>query len=150
MKRKVMFIFILVLLAGYGLKAQILIPVKWSYAAKRTGANTATLFLKAEMQQGWHIYSVNQAEGGPVKTSFSFKPDKGYELVGTVTEPKPLNAMDDNFGIIVSSFERSVTFLQEIKLSQPAVTINGILEFMACNANQCLPPERLEFSIPVK
>ena len=54
------------------LKAQIMNPVKWSYAAKIGEGGTATLYLKATIESGWHVYSVNQKPGGPQKTEFTF------------------------------------------------------------------------------
>lgn len=62
MKHKMILMIAVIILTSASLKAQILTPVKWSYAAKKTGANTTTLFLKAEIQDDWHIYSVNQGE----------------------------------------------------------------------------------------
>ena len=35
--------------------AQILKPVKWSYASKRINDNEAIVFIKATMEKGWHI-----------------------------------------------------------------------------------------------
>ena len=40
-------------------KAQIEAPVKWSYAAKRLSNTEAVVFLRATIQDGWHIYSVS-------------------------------------------------------------------------------------------
>ncbi|WP_254492104.1 hypothetical protein, partial [Salmonella enterica] len=51
---------------------QILKPVKWSYAAKKTSGAEVTVLLKAEIDEGWHIYSAYQKDGGPLKTSFKF------------------------------------------------------------------------------
>lgn len=150
MKKKIKLIIVFVFMTVYSLKAQVLSPVKWSYAAKKTGAGTAILLLKADIQPGWHIYSVKQGEGGPVKTSFKFTPAANYNKVGDVAEPKPVTKMDDTFGINVSSFEKKVIFQQKIKLKGKEVIVKGSLEYMVCNDHQCLPPETVEFSIPVK
>jgi len=45
--------------------AQILKPVKWSYASKRINDNEAIVFIKATMEKGWHIYSQTVRDGGP-------------------------------------------------------------------------------------
>ena len=50
----------------------------------------------------------------------------------------------------VSYFEKAVIFQQKIKLNKAATTAKGKVEFMVCNDRQCLPPEEIEFSIPVK
>jgi hypothetical protein len=47
---------------------QVLSPVKWSYAAKKISQNEADIYLKATIDDGWHIYSTAQKDGGPIKT----------------------------------------------------------------------------------
>ena len=72
MKIKTILIAAITLMMGTALKAQILTPVHWSYAAKRTGKNEAVVFIKATIDDGWHIYSQTVKDGGPIKTSFTF------------------------------------------------------------------------------
>lgn len=131
------------------LNAQILTPVKWSYAAKRTGPNEAVIFIKASIEPGWHLYSQYMKDGGPVKTSFTFAADPGYKLLGKTVEPKPVLKFEKVFGMEVGFFETSVVFQQKIKLLKKATAIKGSVEFMVCNDKQCLPPDKIEFSVPV-
>ena len=50
----------------------------------------------------------------------------------------------------VTYFEKSVTFQQKIKLkSATASVVKGKLEYMTCNDLKCLPPDDLDFSIPL-
>jgi len=130
--------------------AQILTPVKWSYAAKKINKTEAVLLLKATIDNGWHIYSTRQKDGGPVKTSFTFTPSKDYAVNGALAEPKPVVKFEDAFKMNVSYFEKSVVFQQKIKLKKDQTNIKGKLEYMVCNDKQCLPPEDVDFSIPVK
>lgn len=130
--------------------SQILKPVKWSYAAKKTSKTEATLYLKATIDEGWHLYSQNMADGGPVKTSFTFAPSKAYKPVGKTTEPKAIVKFEKSFDMNVSYFEKSVIFQQKVKLTGATATVKGTLEYMVCDDSQCLPPETVEFSIPVK
>lgn len=133
--------------------AQILHPVHWSYGAKRAGKDEALILLKATIDEGWHIYSVNQEDGGPVKTAFIFSPGRDYELVGTVIEPKPVVKFETTFNVNVKYFESAVVFQQKITLRQAQgdkIVVKGKVNFMVCNYRQCLPPEDVEFTIPVK
>jgi len=130
--------------------AQIEKPVKWSYAAKKISNTEAVVFLRATIQSGWHIYSQTVKDGGPIKTSFTFTPSKEYALVGKTSEPKPMSKYEDVFKMDVAYFENTVTFQQKIKLSSPnAKEVKGQLEFMTCNDHKCLPPEDVDFSIPL-
>jgi DsbC/DsbD-like thiol-disulfide interchange protein len=147
---KNLFLFAVALLFSMTASSQILKPVKWSYAAKKTSKTEATLYLKASVEEGWHLYSQNIPDGGPVKTSFKFTPAKTYKLNGKTAEPKPIVKFEKAFDMNVGYFENSVIFQQKIKLTGANATVKGTLEFMVCDDSQCLPPETVEFSIPVK
>lgn len=136
------------LMLGIGAKAQIESPVKWSYAAKKISSTEAVVLLRATIQDGWHIYSQNVKDGGPIKTSFTFAPSKEYSLVGQTSEPTPVTKYESAFSMNVSYFEKTVTFQQKIKLkSANASVVKGKLEYMTCNDHKCLPPEDVEFSV---
>lgn len=146
MKKLIMAAVILML--AIGAKAQIESPVKWSYAAKRLSATEAVVFLRATIQDGWHIYSQTVKDGGPIKTSFEFSPSKEYSLEGPTVEPTPVTKYENSFSMNVSYFEKTVTFQQKIKLkSASASVVKGKLEYMTCNDHKCLPPEDVNFSI---
>jgi len=139
-----------VMVISLSVKAQIESPVKWSYAAKKISATEAIVYLKATMQDGWHIYSLNVKEGGPIKTSFKFDPSKDYAAVGKPTEPKPIAKNDPNFKMTLTYFEKEVVFSQKIKLNSPNVTeVKGKLEYMTCNDHKCLPPDDINFTVPL-
>lgn len=125
-------------------------PVHWAYAAKKTSAKEAVVFFKATIDDGWHIYSQFIKDGGPVKTTISFSRSKEYVLVGPTIEPKPITRIEKVFNMEVGFFEKTVIFQQKIKLKSGQTTVNGKLEYMTCNDQKCLPPDDIDFSIPVK
>ena len=149
MKKQLITLLVLPLLWAMHSKAQVLKPVKWSYAAKKASDTEATVLFKADIEESWHIYSAYQKGGGPLKTSFKFSPSKDYTLVSKISEPKPLSVFDKNFDVQVDYFEKTVTFQQKIKLKTKQTTVKGKLEFMACTKAQCLPPDEVNFSIPI-
>jgi DsbC/DsbD-like thiol-disulfide interchange protein len=148
--KKITFLFCAICLINLSAYSQILKPVTWSYAAKRTSPTTATVFIKATVDQGWHLYSQFVKDGGPVKTTFTFPASGTYSLVGSTTEPKAVTKYESTFKMDVSYFEKSVVFQQKIKLKGKTVAVKGSVEFMVCDDKQCLPPEQVDFSIPVK
>jgi hypothetical protein len=150
MKIKTIITAAIILMIGSASKAQIQTPVKWSYAAKKTGKNEAIVFLKATIDDSWHIYSQTVKDGGPVKTSFTFSPSTSYALIGNTVEPAPITRNEKVFNMDVSYFEKSVIFQQKFKLKAKQTVVKGTLEYMTCNDKQCLPPEDIEFSIEVK
>jgi DsbC/DsbD-like thiol-disulfide interchange protein len=147
---KKLLLLIAVLVISTGAFAQIETPVKWSYAAKRISKTEAVVLLRATIQDGWHIYSQNVKDGGPIKTTFNFKPSKVYTLVGKPSEPAAISKYEKVFSMNVSYFENSVVFQQKIKLKSAAATsVSGNVEFMTCNDKKCLPPETVDFTIPL-
>jgi hypothetical protein len=150
MKLKWIIAILLVNMTLLRAEAQILTPVHWSYSAKMVGAGEAEVFATATIDDGWHVYSQHIKDGGPVKTTFTFKPSPEYATDGATMEPKPIVRMESVFNMNVGFFEHSVVFRQKIKLKASQTTIKGTLEYMTCNDHQCLPPEDIDFSIPVK
>lgn len=148
MKKLLLMMVALVLCASA--YAQIETPVRWSYAAKKLNSKEAVVFLKATIQPGWHIYSLNVADGGPIKTSFEFTPSKQYAPVGKTTEPTPVTKYEKAFSMNVSYFEKEVVFTQKISLKAANVaSVTGKLTYMTCNDKKCLPPEDVDFTIPL-
>lgn len=147
MKKLLILAFITFL--GTAAFAQIEKPVKWQYAAKKINDKEAVILLKATVDKGWHIYSQKVTGDGPVPTSFTFTPSKEYTLVGKPAEPKGVTKFEKAFGINVTYLENTVIFQQKIKLNAPKTTVKGKLEYMVCNDFKCLPPDEVEFSVPV-
>ena len=130
--------------------AQILKPVKWSYASKRVNDNEAIVFIKATIEKGWHLYSQTVPDGGPEPTNFSFSPSNEYRLKGKTNEPEPITRFEKYFDMKVSYFENSVVFQQRITQVGGSPTVKGKVVYMVCNDIQCLAPEEVQFSLAVK
>lgn len=130
--------------------AQIYDPVSWKFSTEKITDKEAVVTFTATMQPGWHVYSQFIEEGGPIPTSFRFDNAAGFSLVGGVTEsPKAISAFDPNFKMQIAWHKGQVKFSQKVALSQPKVTVSGMLEFMTCNDTNCLPPEEVPFSINI-
>lgn len=150
MKKATILLFTLLLTSVAGAFAQIETPVTWSYAAKKVSKTEAIVYLKATIDNGWHIYSLNQKAGGPVKTTVTFEPSKDYTKVGVTTEPKPIVKYEKVFSMNVNYFEKQVIFQQKVKIPKGSAAVKGKIEFMVCNDSKCLPPDEVSFSVQVK
>jgi thiol:disulfide interchange protein DsbD len=129
-------------------QAQIFTPVKWKINLDDSGTPEKAIVFTATMDAGWHLYDMNLPEGGPVSTSFTFETVKGAELTGTpVASVAPVSVYDEFFAMNLRWFGGKVSFTQKIKVTDTKqFKIAGELEFMACNDETCLPPEREAFS----
>ncbi|MBR6899805.1 MAG: thioredoxin family protein [Bacteroidales bacterium] len=144
-------IFILCLLATFGVAAQQLDPAKRSFSVKETSPNEAELIVTVKLDKGWHMYSQHTDANGPLPTVFEFTPSSDYQLVGKVAEPKPHEEMDPLFGCVVKSFEGAVVFRQKIKrLSDKDFTVKGLLSYQLCNDGSCIAPEDHDMVFKVK
>ena len=135
---------LLFVLFAFSMQAQILEPIRWDI--KMDEANKSIVF-SASVDDGWHLYDMNLPEGGPISTSFVFGTLKGVELVGTPTPSEtPTEKFDKQFQMNLRWFGKDVTFTQKYKTKEgEKLSIAGEVEFMACNDESCLPPQRIEF-----
>jgi hypothetical protein len=147
---KTLTLTIVALLISLATYAQIEKPVTWSYAAKKTSATEATVYIKATIEDGWHLYSQFIKDGGPVKTTFTFDKSTAYTLVGATAEPKPIKKFEPTFNMDVMYFANTAIFQQKVKLKGKTAVVKGKLEYMTCDDHQCLPPDEVTFSVVVK
>jgi len=130
--------------------AQIYAPVDWKFSVENIKDEEATLVISASIDEGWHIYSQFIEAGGPVPTSFKFDNSSSFSLIEDVQEfPEAVSAFDPNFKMQISWHKEKVEFKQKIALHDSSFTVTGSLEYMVCNDMNCLPPEEVEFSIPI-
>lgn len=156
MKLRITAIFLIVTacIAGsvFPANAQIYDPVSWTFSVQEQGEDYAVLSLKAEIEEGWHVYATElPSDDGPIATSFSFSKDKGYALDGAINEPEFISKYDPNFDMELNFHDGQAHFTQRVKLkSKKAMTISGFLTYMTCDDEKCLPPEDVDFSFDIK
>lgn len=133
-------------------QAQILTPVKWKIKLDDSGTPEKAIVFTATSERGWHLYDMDLPEGGPVSTSFAFETLQGVELVGKPTPSvKATSVYDEQFSMNLRWYPGTVSFTQQIKVTDAAkFKLAGEVEFMACNDETCLPPERIPFSFDKK
>ena len=67
---------------GLNLSAQIQEPVRFTVEQKKTGAGELEIRFKADIDEGWHVYGPENAEGGPTVATLTLENSKGVELKG--------------------------------------------------------------------
>ena len=133
--------------------AQIYDPVEWTFSQKVISADEIELQFKADIEQGWYLYSQHLPEGvDAYPTEFNFVFSDNYELVNRMIEPEPIRNPDPNFdNIILPYFENEVVFRQRIKVnSSNDFKIVGDISFMSCDKSQCVFPPLDSFSFDIK
>lgn len=143
---------LMLVLVTLAVQAQILTPVTWKFKLEDSGSPEKEIVFTATTDKGWHLYDQDLPEGGPVSTSFTFETLTGAELIGKpVPSVKPTVVYDEQFAMNLRWFPGTVSFVQKIKVTDPAkFKAEGEVEFMVCNDETCLPPERVSFSFDKK
>ena len=133
------------------LTAQIHDPVKWQTSVEKVTDTEFDLVVTANIDKGWHLYSQNVPDGGPIPTTFYFKDvENEYELVGKTTEGKGHEVYDNVFEMDIKYFEKQAIFKQRIKLlTKNKITVNSSLEFMVCDDTNCLPPTEVDIKFEI-
>ena len=124
------------------------LPVQWSYALVDKEDETFEFIFKADIQKGWNVYSQYIEEGGPFPTTIYYEKDDGIELIGEATETgKKKEGMDPIFEMNVIKFLADEPYIisQEVKAGSSASEVIGVLTYMTCDDERCLPPTDVEF-----
>lgn len=148
--KKLLFPFVLLLFA-VAVQAQIQDPVKFNSELKILAADEAEVVFTAAIDKGWHVYSTDLGDGGPISATFNVEKIFGAEVVGNMKPVgKEISTFDKLFEMKVRYFENMAQFVQKLKLTGGAYQIEGYLEYGACNDENCLPPTQVPFKFSGK
>lgn len=140
------FSLLLLLLAFGTLQAQIKEPVKFEKELRMLTDTEAEIVFTATIEKGWHVYSTELGKDGPIPATFNVDRKKSVEVVGKLKPVgKEISIYDKMFEMNVRYFEDAVQFVQKIEFAGSDYSIEGFLEFGACNDESCLPPTQVSF-----
>lgn len=143
--------FLLLLLAVFTAQAQIQEPVKFKTELKTLSGAEAEIVFTGTIDAGWHVYSTDLGDGGPISATFNVEKMSGAEVVGKLTpRGKEVSDFDKLFEMKVRYFEKTAQFIQKIKFTGSDYSIEGYLEYGACNDENCLPPTQVPFKFSGK
>ena len=138
--------FLLLSFVVYALQAQIKDPVKFKTELKSLSDTEAEIIFTATIDQGWHVYSTELGDGGPISATFNVDKKSGIEPVGKLKPVgKEVATFDKLFEMKVRYFENTAKFVQKVKFTGGAYAIEGYLEYGACDDESCLPPTEVPF-----
>ena len=142
---------VLLLLLAVMTQAQIQEPVKFKTELKNVSADEVEIVFSATIDNGWHVYSTELGDGGPISATFNTEKLSGASLVGKLKPVgKEVSAYDQMFEMKVRYFEHTAQFVQKLKLTGGNYQIEGFLEYGACNDENCLPPTQVPFNFSGK
>ena len=129
-----------------GISAQISNPVHFSAQLKTGSGADAEIIFTAKIDAGWHVYSTELGNNGPISATFNAVKMDGVETIGKLqARGKEIKQYDKLFEMELRYFEQAATFVQKVKFTKPDYDIDCYLEYGACNDQACLPPSEAAF-----
>lgn len=133
-------------------------PVKWTLSAPQQAAAGARIeaLLTATVDEGWHLYSLNQLDGGPIATQIAMPAPQQFKLAGQIDAPVPLTAHEEAFDMSVEFYFGEVEFRLPVEINRDAKSgaqkLTVTARYQACDNKQCLPPKtvRLDQIVTLK
>ncbi|HEX3747448.1 MAG TPA: protein-disulfide reductase DsbD N-terminal domain-containing protein [Bryobacteraceae bacterium] len=132
-------------------------PVVWKLSdapakALKPGARF-TVKLTANIQPGWHIYSMKPLDDGPLPTRIWLAQGQPFQLAGPVKADEPQTMQDPTLHMEVELYEGAASFLLPVKVAAGAAagaqTLAVNVQAQSCNNSICLPPATLKVEIPI-
>ena len=133
-------------------------PIKWKVNANEVGENLYELEISAEIEKGWHLYSqfLESNEGydpdnSPLSTYITYELNDYIDTIGSSKEIGIETHFDPVWEAEISFFSNKASFIQLIQLNHSDSTIlKGNVNFMACDDQQCLPPDDFSFKFDLR
>ena len=143
--KKILFL-LWALVLSLAVNAQMADPVHFTSELKTGDGAKGEIIFHATIDNGWHVYSTDLGDDGPVQATFNVVKMDGAELVGKLTpKGKVITKMDKMFNMELKFFEHEATFVQKIRFTKPDYNIDCYLEYGVCSDESCLPPSEAAF-----
>lgn len=143
--------FLLLMLVVLAAHAQIQDPVKFKTELKTLSDTEGEIIFTGTIDKGWHVYSTDLGDGGPISATFNVDKMTGAEIAGKLRPVgKEVSTFDKLFEMKVRYFENTAQFVQKIKFTAGTYDIDGYLEYGACDDESCLPPTQVPFKFSGK
>ena len=136
-------------------QGQMVDPVHFSTQLNMLKGDEGEIVFSATIDEGWHVYSTDLGNGGPISATFNAVKMEGVETVGKL-KPRGhvIKQYDKLFDMEVLFFEKTAQFVQRVRFTQQKYSIDCYLEYGACNDEMCMPPTEVAFkassNLPLK
>ena len=140
-------ILTLLCLVPFAVSAQTEEPVRWSHSVVEKGDGIYTLQIKAEMEDGWHIY-VNDPAKAFNPTEITFENGEGVALEGDLRALSTAKfAVDELLMMEIGEYEHEAIFEQDFKIEGKGGQTKATISYQACNVGSCLSPTSEEIVV---
>lgn len=150
---KVLAMPLLACLAAAG--APVKPPVQWHIKAAPKTVKPGVKFtvtLVGNLDPGWHLYALEEPDGGPVATEIALTEGDPADLL-RVEEGKPKLLVDPLFHKPAGYFDHTAEFTLHLQAardtSAAAKDLRVLIRYQSCNDRVCLPPHTDQLTVPL-
>jgi thiol:disulfide interchange protein DsbD len=109
--------------------------------------------LTAQIQEGWHVYSMKHLDDGPIATRIWLGDGQPFQLTGAIKAAAPQTLQDPALNMEVELYEGAAEFTLPMSVASgtPAGPHNLVVNasYQSCNNRLCLPPKTVKVEVPV-
>jgi hypothetical protein len=133
-------------------------PVQWlGSIAKKTPiepGRRATIEVEGNIQDGWHIYGLDQVSGGPTPLRVILDDNEFMQSAGAIKGTEPVKKHDTSFDLETQVYTHSFTLQLPVLVKQHPATgkqaVSLSVRFQACSDRVCLPPRTVHVAVPIE
>ena len=111
-----------------------------------------SVVFQVQIQFPWFLHGPDKSPDNPFPTQLRFTASPNFR-VGNVQFPPTIEKKFSFTDKSVAVYTGTISVRANLKVSDGAppgtLTMKGQLDFQACSANACLPPEQVPFTFPV-
>jgi len=130
-------------------------PAQWHIKAAPASAKAGakiTLTISGKIDPGWHLYAMEEPDGGPIATVVGLTEGDPADLL-SVDESKPILIDDPLFHLRTGFFRSAVDFTLHLRVdpsAKPGLNpLHVLIRFQSCNDQVCLPPRTDTLEVPL-
>jgi thiol:disulfide interchange protein len=133
---------LLLLVVSVSAFAQVKNHATWTFEVPKKEVKVGEVIeikFNAIIDEGWDLYSSEFPAEDPIKTTFEYKKNGTFELVGKV-KPIGFHNKEDEFFGTVSIAEGKASFVQKIRILKETPVIEGVIDGQTCTVKdgQCV------------
>lgn len=132
--------------------------VHWSVAladgtAPVTAGSDVTIEVRGIIDEGWHVYGLQQLPGGPTPLRLTLDANDTATLAGDPSESAPQKIHDPRFGLDTQFHTHTLTLRLPVHIIEGTPgsrTIPIGVRFQLCSEGECKPPRTIHLTAPVQ
>ncbi len=123
--------------------AQIKEKISWQQQVKDLGNNEFEVQFVATLENGWHVYALDNTSEDIYPTLFTLEKNSNYKTIGKLqANGKKKTEFSKAFNTNLSTFEGKIVYSQKIQaLVNKPFSIDATVEYQVCDDKMCLAPE---------